>query len=222
MLRFSVSVLIIVCSCISCTNPSTHQTTNDSASTPIEIKSNTAVSNTTDQANGSAPTIKKEWLLVPGKSAGLTNINEDAAAIYKRLGQPDGGDAAMQKAVAVWFANHDSTKHSTAIFTARDAGNDPAARVKQIRVTSPSFQTVEGIHTGSTLREIQTIYTIEKGETYTDASTQYRVYDSKQGIAFEIRPDDSCIAIVIHEAGVLNGGTTYLKFRTTNQFINPR
>jgi len=68
----------------------------------------------------------------------------------------------MGKSVAIWYAHHDSTSYSTAIYATRDMGNSPQALVRQIRV-----------------------------------------------------------AIIIHEAGKAIPGT-YLKFRTTNKFINKR
>jgi len=157
--------------------------------------------------------VSADWLLTPGVSAGKTVINSDAAGVYKRLGKPDAGDAAMMKSVAIWYSNHDSTAHSTAIYTAIDAGNDTAARVKQIRVTSPAFKTREGIQPSSFLSDIKKTYNkLKKTETYKSAGKIYTVYDSFEGIAFEIDPNEKCAAIVIHEPGKYSYGT-YLKFR---------
>ena len=160
-----------------------------------------------------------DWLLVPGKSAGQTRINENADSVYKRLGTPDGGDAAMQKAVAVWFAHHDTTAYSVSIYTARNTDSLSIAKVLQIRITSPSFKTKEGIHVRSSLTDIQKAFPVIQTEHYLDAGINYTVYDSKQGIAFEVNSNDTCVAIIIHKAGVVGEGT-HLKFRTTNRFIN--
>lgn len=161
----------------------------------------------------------QDWLLTPGKSAGKTLLNENAEEVYKRLGKPDGGDAAMGKSIAIWYSNHDSTLHSVAIYTARDMGNDPKALVTQIRVTSPLFKTKDGIHTTSTLDAIRKVFKVQKTEVYEDAGKNYTIYDSKSGISFEIDENESCAAIIIHKAGQIGQGT-YLKFRTTNKFIS--
>ncbi len=163
--------------------------------------------------------VNADWLLVPGISAGQTQLNENADNLFQRFGAADGGDAAMQKAVAVWYAQHDSTSYSTAVYTARNTDSPTIAKVLQIRVTSPVFKTTNGIHTTSSLPDIQNEFQVEKTETYQDAGNSYSVYDSKKGIAFEINSDDKCVAIIIHKAGVTGEGT-YLKFRTTNKFID--
>jgi hypothetical protein len=161
----------------------------------------------------------KDWMLVPGLSAGKTRVNENAEEVFKTLGKADGGDAAMQKSVMIWYNNHDTTAHSIAVYTARDTGDAPAARIKQIRVTSGSFKTAEGIHTGSTLSEIKKQYDVTLTETYKDEGKNYKVYSSNKGIAFEMNSDDVCVAIIIYQAGKPMPGTTYLKFRTTNKFF---
>ena len=162
-----------------------------------------------------------DWLLVPGKSAGKTHINQDTEQVFENLGKADGGDAAMGKSVAIWYAHHDSTSYSTAIYATRDMGNSPQALVRQIRVTSPSFKTKEQIHVTSDLSAISKIFQLQIAEKFKDADQEYTVYDSREGIAFEINEDKKCVAIIIHEAGKAIPGT-YLKFRTTNKFINKR
>lgn len=162
------------------------------------------------------PTVHSDFLLVPGQSAGHTHLNEDLAQVVNRLGKPDGGDAAMGKAVSVWYALHDTSGYSTAIYSSRNMGNDDIARVKEIRVTSPAFLTAEGIHVTSPLSMIRKHYGVKMTETYRDQNVRYKVFDSDRGIAFEIGPDSICKAIVIHQPGVVGEGT-YLKFRTTNK-----
>lgn len=158
-----------------------------------------------------------DWLLQPGIGAGKTAINEIADQVYARLGKADGGDAAMGKAIAIWYNNHDSTAHSIAIYTVRDTGSMPPARIKQIRVTSPTFKTKEGIHTGSTLTEIKKVFPVTRSEAYKSEGENYSVYSSKQGIAFEINAAGECVSVLIFEAGKPSS-TTYLKFRTTDRF----
>ena len=80
-------------------------------------------------------------LLIPGKAAGSITIDENTEILIKKFGKPDGGDAAMGKAIAVWYQNHDSTAYSIAVYSTRDMGNDETPRIKQIRITSPAFKT---------------------------------------------------------------------------------
>jgi hypothetical protein len=161
---------------------------------------------------------KKDWTLIPGEAAGKTRLNENAEQAVKTLGKADGGDAAMQKAVMIWYNGHDTTANSIAVYTARDTGDAPAARIKQIRVTSGSFKTLEGIHTGSTLEDIKQKFEVTRTETYKDEGETYQVYSSNKGIAFELDSNGVCVAIIIFEAGKPLPGT-YLKFRTTNKFF---
>jgi hypothetical protein len=212
-------VMLVIFTSVSCNNPSTENTNNPSArtdSTSITVKD--TVINKPD-TNSNSTSVSADWLLIPGVSAGQTRLNEDADSVYQRLGTPDGNDAAMMKAVAIWYAHHDTTGNSIAIYTSTNTDTPIVARIKQIRVTSPVFKTADGIHTTSSLQEIKNHFPVQQTETYKDAGAGYAVYDSKQGIAFEINPDSVCAAIVIHKAGVINEGT-YLKFRTTNKHIN--
>lgn len=163
--------------------------------------------------------VNADWLLIPGISAGQTRLNENADSVYLRLGTPDGGDAAMMKAIAVWHSHHDTTNHSIAVFTSRNP-DSPFARVQQIRVTSPVFKTASGIHTTSSLQDIKSYFDVTKTEVYNYAGVRYGVYDSRQGIGFEIAPDSTCTAIIIHESGIINVGT-YLKFRNTGKYRQP-
>jgi len=160
----------------------------------------------------------KDWLLVPGTSAGKTKLNENSAEVFKLLGRADGGDAAMGKSVAIWYTDHDSTANSIAIYAVRDTGDDPIALLKQIRVTSSQFKTTEGVATGSNLANIKNYFTLTKTEDYKDDGKSYTVYSNNKGIAFEMSSNDKCVAIIIFEAGKTVPGT-YLKFRTTNKFI---
>jgi hypothetical protein len=172
-----------------------------------------------DSIKVSMISVSKNWLLIPGVSAGKTLLNKDSKQAFDLLGKADGGDAAMGKSVSIWYSNHDSTANSIAIYTVRDTGEAPAALIQQIRVTSSSFKTRQGVHCGSTLTALKKEYEVKETETYTDNGTNYRVFSSDKGIAFEIDPEDKCVAIIIFNAGKPLPGT-YLKFRTTNKFIN--
>jgi hypothetical protein len=159
---------------------------------------------------------ESDWLLIPGIAAGNTKINTDAAQVFARLGKPDQQDAAMMKAVAIWYTNHDTNAHSIGIYTSMGTDSGAVAAIKQIRITSPSFETKDGIHVSSSLSIIkQSFKQLNQVETYTYAGKLYKVYDSPEGIAFEMAPGGTCVAIIIHEKGKNKYGT-YLKFRPGN------
>ncbi|CAM3695910.1 hypothetical protein MUGA111182_03590 [Mucilaginibacter galii] len=163
----------------------------------------------TTAANKPVPADK---LIVPGKAIGQTALGEDAAEVFKRLGKPDGGDAAMGKALSIWYAGHDTTGYQTMIYTGRQMGTqDDVARVKQIRVTSPWFMTAEGIHNGSTLQQISKVYEVKKSATFTLKKEAYAIYRSAKGIAFEIDPQEICRGIILFDASS-QPGQIYLPF----------
>lgn len=145
-------------------------------------------------------TRNEETLLIPGKSAGNIKIDEDTAPVYKIMGKPDAGDAAMQKAVAVWYQNHDPRSYATAVFSVRDTGDHPIARIKQIRTTSPEFKTSNGIGVHSSLSDIQGTFTVKKVANTPNGSNDPQIYDSVAGIAFEINKEQQCTAVLIHPA----------------------
>jgi hypothetical protein len=68
--------------------------------------------------------VPQAQLIVPGISIGQTTINESGESVHKRLGTPDGGDAAMGKSVSIWYANHDTTGYVTQMYFSRGQGND--------------------------------------------------------------------------------------------------
>lgn len=207
---YTIGIAIVVTSVTACRNQDpvvrddrTYDTTGSRSadSTAPGIHSDTLVAGAND------------WILVPGEAAGHTHIGDDLAKLSRELGRPDAGDAAMQKSVSVWFTNHDTTNNSVAVYASRDAGNDDVARIRQIRITAPRFETVRGIRVGTSERDIRAHYTVKDVEQYRSKDgTQSKVLDSEEGIAFEIGADGICDAIVIHPAGAERYGT-YLKLR---------
>jgi hypothetical protein len=220
-----VCALIFLCSSILACQSADHPAFKavDSATVPLDSLKG-QVDSQKQASSPAADTVdttsrEGDWLLQPGVAAGKTAIGDKAEKIYAQLGKADGGDAAMGKAIAIWYNNHDSTAHSIAIYTVRDTGAMPAARIKQIRVTSPAFKTKEGIHPGSSLSEIKKVYEVSRSEAYKSEGENYTVYSSKKGIAFEIDEAGICASVIIFEAGKPSN-TTYLKFRTTDRFNN--
>ncbi len=154
-----------------------------------------------------------DWLLVPGESAGHTHIGSDLAVLQKELGRADAGDAAMQKSVSVWYTDHDTTNNSLTVYATRDAGNSEAAVIRQIRVTSPRYETVRGIRVGTPESNIRASYKVKDVEQFRGKDgTQSKVLECAEGIAFEIGADGICDAIVIHAEGTDRYGS-YLKLR---------
>jgi len=154
-----------------------------------------------------------DWILVPGESAGKTLLNGNLAELIEKLGQPDAGDAAMQKSVSVWYKNHDSTAHSLAVYAARNPGNDDVARIRQIRVNAPRFESVKGVGVGTSEPDIRSRYKVREVEQYKALDgTMSKVLDSEEGIAFEIGSDGVCDAVIIHAPGKDQYGS-YLKLR---------
>ena len=216
-----IITMVVNFACASCNNQSSAGTSTVAITAETSVVKATDTATNKNNTNNDSTTINSDWLLIPGVSAGQTRLNENADSIYQRLGKPDGGDAAMMKAIAVWYSHHDTTNNSIAIFTSKNTDTPIVARVEQIRVTSPAFKTASAIHTTSSLQDIKNHFDVTKTEQYQYAGVKYAIYDSKKGIAFEINTDSVCVAIIIHEAGTTNLGT-YLKFRTTNKLLDKR
>jgi len=140
-----------------------------------------------------------DQLLIPGKSAGRFLINDPDSTVITALGKPDFSNAAMGKAVLVWYPGGKQDQ-PLSIFTARDMGNDETARIQQIRITSPEFHTFQAIGVGSSLREISNAYSLQIVETYEQDGQIYTVYNANEGIAFEVDSAYRCMAVIIHKA----------------------
>jgi hypothetical protein len=141
-----------------------------------------------------------DLLLQPGSSAGKIIIGQNAEKVYALLGKADAGDAAMQKSVSIWYKDHNPKSYATAIYTVRDTGDNPAAGIQQVRVTSPAFKTADAIGVSSSLEEIKKKYRITKVTDVTDSGAQLEMYDSLAGIAFETDNKGICKAVIIHKA----------------------
>lgn len=166
-----------------------------------------------DKTVGHPPlTQNLDSLLVPGEAAGLIKIGADAMEVFELLGKADSSDAAMQKMVAFWYDEQGAERYSTSIYTVRDTGATPKARVQQIRVTSPTFKTATGIGISSTLANIQKEFKLRKIQSFSTQNNQLDVWDSDAGIAFEMSSRDACTEIIIHRKGEPLSGT-YLPLR---------
>ncbi|TDQ09456.1 hypothetical protein [Pedobacter metabolipauper] len=200
----SKTIIAILCSItlgfISCSSDGNKQDNNAAANTSL------------DSAATSSDAVDKDFVLEPGDAAGKIKINEDSEEVLKVLGRPDSSDAAMQKMVAFWYDDSEGIKHSTSIYAVRDTGDMPKARVKQIRITSPKFKASNGIGVASTLDEIKKVYNVHKIQSFKTENNELDVWDSHEGIAFEIDNGKACTAIIIHQKGEELSGT-YLPLR---------
>lgn len=152
-----------------------------------------------------------DGLLQPGRAAGKISIGQNAEDVYKAMGKPDGGDAAMGKAVAYWHQKGEAADHATSIYTARDTGENPIARVRQIRVSSTAFKTENGMGVGSSLADIQKAFHVTKSETFKVEGKSYTVYSDPSGISFEIDAEGNCVAVIVYTKGAQPG--SYLSLR---------
>ncbi|WP_349315819.1 hypothetical protein [Chitinophaga sp. MM2321] len=173
--------------------------------TPEEKKEDTTVNIPPGTATSAAR------LIVPGKAIGLTSIGEDVQNVINKLGAPDKGDAAMGKAMATWYADHDPKGNQTTIYTERQMGVDDTSRVQQIRITSSWFSTADSIHTESTLNDIRKHFAPKKAATYKEDGKNYFIYTTGQGITFEITADSVCSGIIVHDSSK-TAISTYLPF----------
>jgi hypothetical protein len=154
-------------------------------------------------------------LIVAGISIGQTTINESGKDVHKRLGTPDGGDAAMGKSVSIWYANHDTTGYIIQMYFSRGQGDDEIQRVKQIRVTSPFFKINNEVHTGTPLKNALSLYKLKKVALFTDKGNSRSLYDDvKGGIAFDVDEKEIITGITVHEPG-REAASTYLPFFPT-------
>lgn len=150
--------------------------------------------------------ISADSLIMPGAAIGQIKLNQDAADLINTLGKPDKADAAMGASLMTWYAGHDTTGYLISIYAHRNMGaaDERVNHIKQVRITSPAFQTARQLRTGSLLDSIKKYYTLS-------GPKQNGVYDDvKAGIAFEIT-GKKCTAIVVHAPG--DSSAAYIDMR---------
>lgn len=147
------------------------------------------------------------YLIVPGESIGQVSLGMSATELNSILGKADSGDAAMGKSLQFWInKGGNGPREYVAVYTVNDFdGSGDPPRVQQVQVTSPRFQTVNGVGTGDALSEIRKQFDNLKPLAYypNQRSQQVYIYDDQlQSIAFEVTVADSlCTAITIHQKG---------------------
>jgi len=140
--------------------------------------------------------------IIPGERIGLTKLEENVETLSE-LGKPDFSDSAMGKSWSTWISK-DGEKNELNIYSTYKDSDMKEKVVRQIRITSPKFETPEGISTGKTLQDIQKAFAdIKLVAKYTDEKTKslVEIYDSESnGIAFEFT-QNKCVAIIVHTKG---------------------
>jgi len=145
-------------------------------------------------------------LIEPGKAVGHIVLFGDAGKLTAEWGEADKKITAGNIDVSTWYDEHDSTGHSLTVYTGELTSKRHSMDnvVKQIRVTSPKYKTINDVHTGMTLAELKTIYQLMPRPW-----AGKKLYDDvRAGIAFEFDGQNKCIAIVVHAPNAtLIGGT---------------
>jgi len=157
-------------------------------------------------------------LIVPGKGIGKIKIGGNSGQVFNLLGKPDLGDAAMGKALSTWYQGHDKSGFQTQVFFSRQMGTaDDTSRVKQIRITSPVFETADQIHVNTLFSDISAKFKLDKIASYKEKGKTFSVYAAiSEGIAFEVGSDQKCSGILIFEPG---RPLSYFPFHTNMQLM---
>ncbi|WP_139298343.1 hypothetical protein [Pedobacter hartonius] len=174
------------------------------APTDQKIKQDSTVKDSGTFTEKKKPTAGPSELIVAGKQVGKISLGQDMEEVFKLLGKPDEGDAAMGSALGIWYGKDTLTgkKDPVVIFSSYRDSNMVVKSVKQISVGAQGFQTAEGIRMGTRLSALLAAYpSLKKTETYLnskDKTDTLRVYDSiAEGIAFDVQ-SDTCTAITVH------------------------
>jgi len=143
-------------------------------------------------------------LVIAGKQVGNIYLGQDMQDVFRLLGTPNDGDAAMGSALGIWYGKDPlkGKRNPLVIFSSYRDSNMVVKAVKQISVGAEEFRTAEGIHTGIRLAALLAAYpSLKKTETYLnskDKTDTLNVYDSiAEGIAFDVQRD-TCTAITVH------------------------
>ncbi|MGK4567890.1 hypothetical protein [Flavobacterium sp. 3HN19-14] len=142
------------------------------------------------------------FLLVPGTSAGIVNLNANSETL-STLGKPDMSDAAMGKSWMTWYGGHGTQTEELNIYTTYKDNEMKEKVVKLIRVTSAEYKTKDSLGSGNTKPEISKIFPqLQLAAKYKNtAKKEVAIYDAtSDGIAFEF-VNDTCKGTIIHEKG---------------------
>lgn len=164
-----------------------------------------------NKASEPSTIVDSNFLMVPGRSVGEISLGEDMAAVGKKLGRPDDGDAAMGKAWGIWYNKNSALKSEDeiAIYSSYRDTTMRVKDVKQIRITSPQYKTQDGLTTGVSESDTKLKFpAMERISAYLNQQKDtVTVYDAKKdGIGFEFLKGKS-ISITIHPMNQPISGT---------------
>jgi len=149
--------------------------------------------------------VSRDKLIVPGEGIGKTRLGMISDSVIRLLGKPDYSDAAMGKALLIWYGKNKDTNNNRTEVDVMVSYRDTSMRdkaVKQIRITSDYFETKNGVKVHDDLHRIMKYFPdISKSDYHLTDSTKAIYDDTVNGIAFEVAAVDTqriCTAILVH------------------------
>ncbi len=141
-------------------------------------------------------------LFVPGNRLGDIVLGKTSTEeLADSLGTPISGDAAMGKAESTYALKDHGHQALLTVFASRYTGGEEHKTylVEAIRTTSSRYQSANGLGVGSSLQNIRVDYDLTLLGSFTENDQPYKLYDTPDGVAFEIGDNDTCHGIMIHD-----------------------
>lgn len=167
---------------------------------------------------GAFPEYSGDLMIVPGKSIDKVFLGQDMLEVFKILGNPSDGDAAMGKSWGIWYLRDstDTKKGELSVYSSYKDSTMSSKDVKQIVVNATNYRTDKGLRIGVSLDEIKAVFpNVKKAAVYVNAvkKDSLIVYDAEEeGIAFDVRNKADhffTTAITVHPKNV-SVNSTYL------------
>lgn len=167
---------------------------------------------------GAFPEYSGDLMIVPGKSIDKVFLGQDMLEVFKILGNPSDGDAAMGKSWGIWYLRDstDTRKGELSVYSSYKDSTMSTKDVKQIVVSATNYRTDKGLRIGVSLDEIKAVFPdVKKAAVYfnTVKKDSLVVYDAEEeGIAFDVRNRSDhffTTAITVHPKNV-SVNSTYL------------
>jgi hypothetical protein len=206
-----ISFFVVCCNNSKRSASAENSKANDTVTTPMSA--GTVATDSDRQALTDLDTmpVPANRLIIPGKSIGLTYIDEKEDDVMKRLGESATGDASMGgKSEATWYSKPvvhgtDTIINETTIYFYTDnyGEKNAVSKVDHIKITSGYFLTAQHIGNGSSLDSIQKYFPkLEQTGTDTAPKTNKPIIiynDSKAGIQFQIE-DGKSVALSVYKS----------------------
>jgi len=167
---------------------------------------------------GAFPEYSGDLMIVPGKSIDKVFLGQDMVDVFKLLGNPSDGDAAMGKSWGIWYLRDstDTKRGELSVYSSYKDSTMSSKDVKQIVVSATNYRTDKGLRIGVSLDEIKAVFpNVKKAAVYLNAvkKDSLIVYDAEEeGIAFDVRNKGDhffTTAITVHPKKV-SVNSTYL------------